>query len=81
MFDAMHVDRLGDPRDAASVAATLCRKRAGFHREVAAMAWTGNNIVMDHVLREPSWFDDCLTVMAGLDVDIPQNRGGMDYER
>ena len=53
----------------AELDAVLARTRAGFHRAVAGMAQAGNDIVADHVLSEQWRLLDCLTVLAGLDVD------------
>ncbi|HEY5835653.1 chloramphenicol phosphotransferase CPT family protein [Streptomyces sp.] len=46
----------------------LKRTRMGYHRAVAGMAAAGNDLVVDHVLSEPWRLDDCLTVLAGLEV-------------
>ncbi|MGI8614277.1 MAG: chloramphenicol phosphotransferase CPT family protein [Nocardioidaceae bacterium] len=46
----------------------LERTVLGFHRAVAGMAAAGNPILVDHVLREPSWLLDCLALFAGGDV-------------
>lgn len=46
--------------DGPSLAETLRRTRAGFHRVVAGMAGAGNDVIMDHVLSEPWRLADCL---------------------
>lgn len=46
----------------------LERTVLGFHRAVAGMAAAGNDIVVDHVLRERSWLLHCLTLLAPYDV-------------
>jgi chloramphenicol 3-O phosphotransferase len=48
--------------------AVLKRTRMGYHRAIAGMAAAGNDLVVDHVLSEPWRLEDCLTVLAGLDV-------------
>lgn len=68
MFGAMRSERRTHQLPATEVAEVLRRTRAGFHRAVAAMAQAGNNIVMDHVLREPWRLHDLLAVMTGIDV-------------
>lgn len=40
----------------------------GFHRAVAGMVEAGNDVVVDHVLRERSWLRDCLGLLKGYDV-------------
>ena len=39
---------------------------AGMHRVIAAIAATGNNVVADHVLLDPSCVTDCARVLADL---------------
>ncbi|OMC41714.1 hypothetical protein A5740_21680 [Mycobacterium sp. GA-1841] len=68
MFGAMRAEAQTHHLDEASLTEVLRRTRAGFHRAVRAMALTGNNIVMDHVLSEPWRLADLLTVMADVDV-------------
>lgn len=40
----------------------------GFHRTIAAMATAGNPLIIEHVLEQRSWYDDCLQLFSGLDV-------------
>jgi chloramphenicol 3-O phosphotransferase len=54
--------------DEASLAQTLRRTRAGFHRAVAGMAAAGNDVIMDHVLSEPWRLTDCLTLFRPFQV-------------
>ncbi|GAA4912018.1 chloramphenicol 3-O phosphotransferase [Stackebrandtia albiflava] len=67
-INAMRADdwaeRLGPER----FSEVLERTVLGFHRAVAGMALAGNDVVMDHVLREPHWLTDCLRLFAPLDV-------------
>lgn len=37
---------------------------AGLHHTVAALAQTGNNVIVDHVLLEPKWVQECATVLG-----------------
>ena len=46
----------------------LERTVLGFHRAVAGMAAAGNDVLVDHVLRERSWLLDCLQLLEGVDV-------------
>jgi chloramphenicol 3-O phosphotransferase len=46
----------------------LDRTVLGIHRAVAGMVTAGNNVVVDHVLRERSWLVDCLNLFDGSDV-------------
>jgi len=39
---------------------------AGLHHTVAALAQTGNNVIVDHVLLEPKWVQECATVLGPL---------------
>lgn len=75
-FFHMGIDMIGAMRsqtrthelDTTELAEVLQRTRAGFHRAVAGMTHAGNDIIMDHVLSEPWRLNDCLTVLAGIDV-------------
>jgi chloramphenicol 3-O phosphotransferase len=46
----------------------LERTVLGYHRAVAGMVAAGNDVVVDHVLRERTWLLDCLNLLAGGDV-------------
>jgi chloramphenicol 3-O phosphotransferase len=37
---------------------------AGLHHAVAALAHTGNNVIVDHVLIEPRWVQECAQVLG-----------------
>jgi len=39
----------------------------GMHRSVAALARSGLSIVVDHVVLETAWLEDCRTQWAGID--------------
>lgn len=67
-INAMRADNWAARLGEAGFAAVLERTVLGYHRAVAGMALAGNDIVMDHVLREPHWFADCLEVFAGVEV-------------
>ena len=41
---------------------------AGFNSSCAAIVRAGNNIIVDHVLQEPSWLLPCVTLYQGLEV-------------
>ena len=38
----------------------------GMHQAIAALSRTGNNVVADHVLVEPSWLQECASLFADL---------------
>ncbi|MEZ4862014.1 MAG: AAA family ATPase [Caldilineaceae bacterium] len=38
---------------------------SGLHHTVAALAQTGNNVIVDHVLLDPAWVQECATVLGG----------------
>jgi chloramphenicol 3-O phosphotransferase len=52
----------------AELADVLEKTVLGFHRVVAGMAAAGNDVVVDHVLRERHWLRDCLTVLKDHEV-------------
>ena len=56
--------------DEAAVAAMLRRTRRGYHRVVAALAATGNHVIMDYPLSEGWRLADLLDVLAGYDVTL-----------
>jgi chloramphenicol 3-O phosphotransferase len=37
----------------------------GFHRAIAAMAATGNNVIVDHVLVVDEWLQECRELLTG----------------
>ena len=41
---------------------------SGMTKSLAALAKTGNNIILDHLLREEGWLEDCVESWQGLDV-------------
>jgi chloramphenicol 3-O phosphotransferase len=56
--------------DDAGIAAMLRRTRRGYHRVVAALAATGNDVVMDYPLSEEWRLHDLLDVLDGYDVTL-----------
>jgi chloramphenicol 3-O phosphotransferase len=46
----------------------LPRIIAGFHSSAAALANTGNSIIIDHVLERPEWLKDCLDTFRNIEV-------------
>jgi chloramphenicol 3-O phosphotransferase len=78
MIGAMRSESRTHELDAATLNSVLRRTRAGFHRAVAGMARAGNDIIMDHVLSEPWRLQDCLAVMAGIDVVFVGVRCSLD---
>lgn len=56
--------------DDAEIDAMLRRTRRGYHRAVAALAATGNDVIMDYLLSEPWRLDDLLQTLQGLDVTL-----------
>jgi chloramphenicol 3-O phosphotransferase len=41
---------------------------SGLHRSVASLAQSGNNILVDHVLQENGWLNECVENWKGLDI-------------
>ncbi len=41
---------------------------SGMHRSVAALAQSGNNILVDHVMQEDRWLGECVETWSGLEV-------------
>jgi chloramphenicol 3-O phosphotransferase len=39
---------------------------SGMHQAVAALARSGNNVLVDHVLVEPAWVQECAALFSGL---------------
>jgi chloramphenicol 3-O phosphotransferase len=39
---------------------------AGLHHTIAALAQTGNNVIVDHVLLEPDWVGQCAQILGTL---------------
>ena len=58
------------PLDAREIDAMLRRTRRGYHRAVAALAATGNDVIMDYPLSEPWRLADLLDVLASYDVTL-----------
>lgn len=50
----------------------------GMHRSIAALARAGNDVIFDHVLLEPAWWDDLLAALDGLDVTFVGVRCPLD---
>jgi chloramphenicol 3-O phosphotransferase len=57
-------------RDEAEVQEMLRRTRLGYHRVVAALVSTGNDVIMDYPLSEPWRLDDLLDILDGYDVTL-----------
>lgn len=60
------------------IAEVLKRTRRGYHRVVAALASTGNNVIMDYPLSEPWRLADLLKVLEGFDVTLVEIRCSPD---
>ena len=56
--------------DDAALQSMLTRTRRGYHRTVAALASTGNDVIMDYPLSEPWRLADLLVVLDGYDVTL-----------
>jgi chloramphenicol 3-O phosphotransferase len=67
-FNSMRSSAATSELPQVEVAEVLERTVLGFHRAVAGMAEAGNDIVVDHVLREPRWLTDCLAQWQNFDV-------------
>lgn len=40
----------------------------GYHRSLVGYASAGNNLILEHILERPHWFDDLVTLFAPFDV-------------
>jgi chloramphenicol 3-O phosphotransferase len=40
----------------------------GFHRSIAAFAEAGNDLIIDHIVEEPSWADDLVRLLSPFEV-------------
>jgi chloramphenicol 3-O phosphotransferase len=60
--------------DDAEIDAMLRRTRLGYHRAVAALAATGNDVIMDYPLSERWRVTDLLDVLDGVDVTLVEVR-------
>ena len=40
----------------------------GMHRSISALASTGNNIIVDHVLEKEKWLKECVNVLSDFQV-------------
>lgn len=70
-FITMYPERFWNPtrrEDAAAMAALLPAVVSGFHGAVGSLARAGNRVIVDHVLQENSWLEECVDRWAGLDV-------------
>jgi chloramphenicol 3-O phosphotransferase len=54
------------------------RLMRGMHRSIAALASAGSDVIFDHVLLEPSWLDDLIDALDGLDVTFVGIRCPLD---
>ena len=63
--DAFNAMRARRPVDDEQLESILDKMVRGYHRAVAGMAATGNNVIADHVVRERSWALDLLDVLSG----------------
>jgi chloramphenicol 3-O phosphotransferase len=58
--DALNSMRHQRPMSPDELEETLKRLAGGYHRAAAGMARTGNDVVLDHVLRRPEWLRECV---------------------
>lgn len=70
-FLCLYPERYWNPtcrEDAMVLAGLVPLAVSGFHRAVAALAEAGNRVIVDHVLQEEGWLEECVERWAGLDV-------------
>jgi chloramphenicol 3-O phosphotransferase len=70
-FMGMYPDKFLDIKkqeDAQFLAQLLPAVVSGLHGSVAVLAKSGNNVIVDHVLQEAGWLQECVEMWAGLDV-------------
>lgn len=41
---------------------------SGFHKSAAAVALAGNHVIVDYVLQQPEWLEECVKAFEGLTV-------------
>ncbi|MEV4627356.1 AAA family ATPase [Micromonospora sp. NPDC049523] len=70
MRSTVHTRVLDDEQ----VGEMLKRTRLGYHRAVAALAWAGNDVIMDYPLSERWRMEDLLDVLDGYDVTLVEVR-------
>jgi chloramphenicol 3-O phosphotransferase len=66
-FFAMYAERVIDPQTEAEAEAftkLVPGVIEGFHKSAAALAGSGNNLIIDHVLQEDEWLEQCLEYLA-----------------
>ena len=71
MFFHMYPERFVSPtrqEEAEIFAGLVPAVVSGFHRSVAVWAKAGNNMIVDHVLQEDGWLEECVENWMGLDV-------------
>ncbi|HIV56333.1 MAG TPA: chloramphenicol phosphotransferase CPT family protein [Candidatus Stackebrandtia faecavium] len=57
---------------------TMEKTVRGFHRAIVGMAEAGNDVIVDHVLRERSWLRECVTLFKGCEVTFVGVRCSLD---
>ena len=70
-FIGMYPDKFLDIKnqeDVQVLAQLLPAVVSGLLGSVGALAKSGNNVIIDHVLQEPGWLQECVEMWAGLDV-------------
>lgn len=69
-FFSMYLEKFpeNEQEDAAALAGLIPDVISGFHRSVASLAHSGNNILVDHVLQEKEWLQECIKSWKGLEV-------------
>jgi chloramphenicol 3-O phosphotransferase len=66
MRSTVHTRNLTDSQ----TAEMLRKTRRGYHRVIAALVSTGNDVIMDYPLTEPWRLNDLLDVLTGYDVTL-----------
>lgn len=70
-YFSRYAEKILDPtsqEDAAALAGLIPDVISDFHRSVASLAQSGNNILVDHVLQEKEWLQECVKSWKGLEV-------------
>ena len=67
---AMRATEHTRPAGELALESTLRRMRSGYHRAVAGLVASGNDVIMDYPLSEPWRLDDLLDVLDGYDVTL-----------
>lgn len=69
-FTSMLPERYRSPEceEVEAVPSIIANVISGMHHCIATLAASGNNVIVDHVLQERAWLNDCIRLFDGLPV-------------